>query len=89
MNTKQNDETHAVEACPPLSEGLGSAVLVGGCLVAWFADPEQAMEWARENHWGNWLTWRAKTPEIVPLTSEELADCERRANEISEMLRIE
>ena len=68
---------------------LGSAVLVGGCLVAWFADPEQAVEWARENYFGNWLTWRAKYPEIVPLTPEELAVCEQRAAELVAMLRVE
>lgn len=83
------DDSSIDSAASALSAELGSAVLAGGCLVAWFADPEQAVEWARENHWGNWLTWRAKYPEIVPLTPEELERCERDAAELHAKLMIE
>jgi hypothetical protein len=66
-----------------LTAGLGVAVIVRGVVVAWFAELDEAAEdWCRENYFGEWLTWRAKQPEIVPLTPEETADIERRAEEL-------
>jgi hypothetical protein len=53
-------------------ESLGAAVIVRGVVVAWFATFDEAAEdWCRENHFGEWLTWRAKAPEIVPPTEDE------------------
>jgi hypothetical protein len=50
----------------------GTAVLVNGEIVAWFANfDESAEDWCRDNHFGNWLTWRATPPETIPLTTEE------------------
>lgn len=70
----------------PLTEGLGAAVIVDGVVVAWFADfTEDAREWCTENHFGRWLMWMAKPPEIVPLTQEELARVEASAAEIAKM----
>lgn len=53
-------------------EELGTAVIIGGKIIAWFSDfTEEAREWCTQNHFGEWLTWRAKPPEIVPLTEAE------------------
>lgn len=50
----------------------GVAVLADGEVVAWFANfDESAADWCRDNYFGRWLTWRAKSPEIIPLTAEE------------------
>jgi hypothetical protein len=84
MEATQNTENGLSD----LTVRLGSAVIAGGCLVAWFSDPEQAVEWASENHFGNWVTWRAEPPLIVPLTDEELAGVEKRAAEFSAKLKI-
>jgi hypothetical protein len=72
------------------SEELGVAVLVDGAVVAWFAEmDEYAEDFCRENWFGRWLTWRAKRPEIVPLTPEEQARCKAAAREIAAALRVE
>ncbi|KAF0163032.1 MAG: hypothetical protein FD157_3378 [Rhodocyclaceae bacterium] len=52
--------------------GLGAAIFVNGRVVAWFADfTDEARDWCTENHFGQWLAWRAKSPELVPLTEAE------------------
>jgi hypothetical protein len=67
----------------------GVAVLVDGAVVAWFADfDDAARDWCTENHFGRWLLWGASVPEIIPLTPEELADCDRRADEMMAKLRV-
>lgn len=64
--------------------GLGAAVIVGGVVVAWFAEfDEAAREWCTENHFGQWLAWRAKTPEIVPLTEAEYDKAMAEATELA------
>jgi len=45
---------------------------VDGRLVAWFADAEDAEEWARENHFGQWLAHKCAIPNRPPFTPEEL-----------------
>lgn len=71
-------------------EKLGSAVIVNGKVVAWFADWNEANnDWCTENHFGEWLTWRAKPPEMVPLTEKELAQVERNAAKLYKNLRVE
>ena len=58
----------------------GTAVLVGGEVVAWFAVfDETAAEWCTENHFGQWLTWRATAPKTIPLTEAEYAAAEAKA----------
>ena len=65
---------------------LGVAVIVRGQVVAWFADfTEEAREWCTENHFGEWLTWRAKPPEIVPLTEAEYDEAMRKGAELAAM----
>jgi len=55
-----------------LNDLLGASVIVNGKVVAWFADfNEEAREWCTENHFGEWLVWRATPPVIVPLTDAE------------------
>ena len=69
--------------------GLGSAVIVRGVVVAWFADfTDEAREWCTENHFGEWLTWRAKPPEIVPLTEAEYDEAMRKGAELAAKLNI-
>jgi len=66
-----------------LTARLGAAVIVDGAVVAWFDDfTEEAREWCTENHFGRWLVWRARAPEIVPLTEAEYDEAMRKANEL-------
>ena len=68
---------------------LGSAVIVQVEIVAWFADfNEEARWWCTENYFGEWLTWRAKAPEIVPLTEEECERAKQKGAEIAKRLKI-
>ena len=70
--------------------GVGTAVIVRGRVVAWFADwTEEASEWCTENHFGEWLTWRAKPPEIVPLTPEEYDQAMKAGAKLAAKLNIE
>ena len=74
---------------PVLStDGLGTAVIVRGKIVAWFATfTEEARDWCTENHFCEWLTWRAKAPEMVPLTEAEYDAVMRDAKELAEKLK--
>lgn len=73
------EETTSRRSASASTEGLGAAVIVRGVVVAWFADfTEEAREWCTENHFGEWLTWRAKRPEIVPLTEAEYDEAMRK-----------
>ena len=81
MTTKQTqqDANEGTMGPSPSTAGLGAAVIVRGVVVAWFADfTEEAREWCTENHFGEWLTWRAKRPEIVPLTEAEYDEAMRK-----------
>ena len=72
-------ENSAAGGASALTDVLGAAVIVRGVVVAWFADfTEDAREWCTENHFGEWLTWRAKRPEIVPLTEAEYDEAMRK-----------
>lgn len=67
---------------------LGAAVLVRGQVVAWFAEfTEEAQEWCTENHFGEWLTWQAKPPELVPLTEAEYDEAMQSAAEMAELFK--
>jgi hypothetical protein len=62
------------------SECRGVCVIASGRMVAWFAEfNEAAHEWCTDNYFGQWILWKAKSPEIIPLTTEELKECERQA----------
>lgn len=85
-----NEATNAADHGSALSDELGVAVLVDGAVVAWFAEMDEGAEdYCRERLFGRWLTWRAKQPEIVPLTPEELARCETAARKIAAILHGE
>jgi hypothetical protein len=67
---------------------IGSAVIVRGVAVAWFAEfDESAEDWCRENHFGEWLAWRAKRPEIVPLTEAEYDEVMRGGEELASLFK--
>ena len=67
-----------------MSKDLGTAVLVGGQIVAWFADfNEESADWCRDNYFGQWLTWRATYPETVPLTDEEEREVQKKVAEFT------
>ena len=77
-------------AASALDDGLGAAVIVRGQVVAWFADfTEEAREWCTENHFGEWLTWRAKPPEMIPLTAAEYDEAMRKGAELAARLNVE
>lgn len=68
----------------PVDHSFGTAVIVGGSIVAWFANfDEYAQEWCRNNHFGEWLAWRALPPTIIPPT---LAELEEAAAESEDLL---
>ncbi len=68
-------------------EDFGVAVIVDGVVVAWFIDfNDEAQQWCTENHFGKWLAWRAKPPEIVTLTDAELSEAQRFGEEFAKML---
>lgn len=61
----------------PVAELPGVGIRVDGALVAWFADPEAAGEWATENHFGNWLAHPCTMPNRPPFTPAQIAEAER------------
>lgn len=68
----------------------GFSVIVRGSVVAWFAEWNEAAEdWCRDNHFGEWLTWRSTAPEIIPLTPTEYAECQRKTTEIFDAIHKE
>jgi len=67
------------------SDNNGVAVIVEGKVVAWFADfNEEAREWCSDNHFGQWVTWQAKQPDLIPLTEEQEENAKRKAKEWSD-----
>ena len=71
---------------PPL-ELEGVAVRVGGKMVAWFSDAEEAEEWCRDTHFGNWLMHECSIPDRPAFTSEQLAEARRLGAELHELLK--
>ena len=73
-----------------LHDGFG--VIVDGVIVAWFANSnskeaiEDAIEWCRYHHFGKWLTWNAKSPELIPLTEQEKLKAEAFVKEMQDFL---
>lgn len=74
MADNQKDET------PRELPGVG--IRVEGQLVAWFADPELAYEWASENYPGQWLAHPCAMPDRPAFTSEQLEQARREAEEL-------
>lgn len=84
MTEKTNAADGAPAGVSDSTQLLGAAVIVRGQTVAWFADfTEEAREWCTENHFGEWLTWRAKPPEIVPLTEAEYDEAMQKGKELA------
>ena len=89
-DTKPEAPNEAAGAASALDDGLGAAVLVRGEVVAWFAHlTEETREWCTENHFGEWLTWRAKPPELVPLTEAEYDAAMKAGAELAAALNVE
>lgn len=77
-----------VESTDAGTKKLGSAVIVGGQVVAWFAEfTEDAHDWCTRNYFGQWLTWRAMAPEVVPLSTAEYDEAMRRGAELATRLK--
>ena len=90
ISTCQRQQCKDTGACQADACALGVCVLVRGAVVAWFADFDDAAEaWCTENHFGEWLTWRAAAPTPIPLTEAEAAGIDRKAAELHAKLRIE
>ena len=84
------EETKCGCSASASTEWLGAAVIVRGVVVAWFATwDETAHDWCTENHFGEWLAWRAKSPEIVAITAEEMALAKASAAEMTELFKEE
>jgi hypothetical protein len=60
-----------------VAEISGVGIRVDGALVAWFAASEDAENWARANHFGNWLAHPCTMPNRPPFTPEQIAEAER------------
>jgi len=72
-----NDAITSAAGALPVDELDGIGIRVGGALVAWFLEPAAAEEWARENHFGQWLAHPCKMPNRPPFTPEQIAQAER------------
>jgi hypothetical protein len=75
------------DATDKVDELDGVGIRVGGALVAWFADPEQASEWATEVHYGNWLMHPCKMPNRPPFTKEQIAAARKAGAEMLKKLQ--
>lgn len=64
-----------------------AVVVIGVGIVAWFADPEQAQEWATENHFGKWLMYPYMLDNKPPFTPEQLAAAEARGKELQSLFQ--
>lgn len=60
----------------------GVGIRVDGQLVAWFADPELAHEWATENFFGQWLAHACTMPNRPPFTLEQMELIRHQAEEL-------
>lgn len=62
---------------------IGTAIIVNGAIVAWFAaTDETAQEWASENHFGEWLSMPASTPNIIPFTQQQIDNAKAKGAEL-------
>jgi len=68
-----------------MDEPQGTAIIVDGKIVAWFATFDDAAQgWCTENHFGKWLaTWRTTPPTVIPLTTDELDAARAKAREMA------
>lgn len=52
--------------------------------VAWFADAEQAEQWATENYFGQWLLNEYSIPVKPLFTPEQIAEAQRKGKEMAD-----
>ena len=62
----------------------GFVIIVGGGIVAWFAYPDQAQEWARDNYFGRWLMTAYSIPAKPLFTDEQIKKAELKAKELTD-----
>ena len=66
----------------------GTAVIVNGSVVAWFREfDESAHDWCTRNFFGEWLTWDAHKPEVIPLSKAQMAKIRRAAKKLAANIR--
>lgn len=90
-NTPAEQGLTSTEGASPAQgvEKPGAAVLVNGQVIAWFHNfDDAAQEWCAQNYFGQWLAWQAKSPELIPLTAEQDAECKRLAEELCSKLNV-
>jgi len=82
MSDKMSGST-APEVQAVSDELPGVGIRVGGALVAWFADPELAHEWATENFFGQWLAHPCTMPNRPPFSKEHIEEARKQAEELA------
>lgn len=82
--TPSDDPVEAAGLPRPELEGV--AICVGGRMVAWFADAEEAEVWCQDTHFGCWLMHPCSIPDRPAFTPEQLAEARRRGAELYELL---
>ena len=83
--TKQRDD--ALEKLRQLEshdELNGFAITIEGHIAAWFARPDEAQEWARDNYFGQWLMTSYSIPAKPLFTEDQIKKAEVKAKELSE-----
>ena len=65
----------------------GFIVMVNGCRVAWFADQDAAVEWSRENYFGQWLLWPCSMPTKALMTRRQLLRARACGKELSQCFK--
>ncbi len=65
----------------------GTVIIVNGEIIAWFADfNDSALEWCRDNYFGEWLAIPGIKPKIKPLSKEEIEQTEKSVDEFLSFL---
>lgn len=65
----------------------GTVIIVNGEIIAWFANfNDNALEWCRDNYFGEWLAIPGIKPKIKPLSKEETKQTEKSVNELLSFL---
>lgn len=62
----------------------GTAIIVNGEIVAWFANPDElSVKWCTAAYGGEWLAWPADAPVLDGVSDEDM----RRAGEKVEAMK--
>ncbi len=57
--------------------------------IAYFAEHESALDWAREHHAYNYHIMPSELPIIYPFTNKEIKEAKKRAKEFTDKLNKE